>query len=135
MSRKATLPASYNRPASDLEAMPADRSPRTDDEIIAAAMTDPDNPPMSRTQLARMKRVPRTKTLRRALGLTQEDFSQRYGIPLGTLRDWEQERTEPDGAARTYLNVIAAAPELVQDIIAKERARRDAALKDLDAPR
>jgi putative transcriptional regulator len=42
-----------------------------------------------------MKRVPRVKTLRRALGLTQEEFAARFEIPLGTLRDWEQGRTEP----------------------------------------
>jgi putative transcriptional regulator len=30
-----------------------------------------------------------TKTLRRALAVTQEEFAVRYHIPLGTLRDWE----------------------------------------------
>ncbi len=57
------------------------------------------------------KRVPRTKTLRRALGLTQEEFSARYHIPLGTLRGWEQGRTEPDQPARAYLMAIAGDPE------------------------
>ena len=64
--------------------------------------------------LARMKRVPRAKTLRRALGLTQEEFAARYHIPLGTLRDWEQGRCEPDQPARAYLSVIAHDPEGVQ---------------------
>jgi putative transcriptional regulator len=58
-----------------------------------------------------MRRVPRTKTLRRAIGLTQEEFAARYHIPLGTLRDWEQGRTEPDQPARAYLTVIARDPE------------------------
>jgi putative transcriptional regulator len=40
------------------------------------------------------------KTLRRALGFTQEEFALRYQIPIGTLRDWEQGRTEPDQPAR-----------------------------------
>ena len=53
------------------------------------------------------RRVPRVKTLRRALGLTQPEFAARYQIPLGTLRDWEQGRTEPDQPARAYLRVIA----------------------------
>ena len=52
--------------------------------------------------------------LRRALGLTQEEFADRYHIPLGTLRDWEQGRCEPDQPARAYLAVIAGAPEAVQ---------------------
>jgi putative transcriptional regulator len=52
--------------------------------------------------------------LRRALGLTQEEFAARYRIPLGTLRDWEQGRSEPDQPARAYLAVIAHDPEGVR---------------------
>ena len=58
--------------------------------------------------------MPRVKTLRRALGLTQQEFAARYRIPLGTLRDWEQGRTEPDQPARAYLRVIARDPEGVR---------------------
>jgi putative transcriptional regulator len=81
------------------------------EDIEAAARIDPDAQPLTEADLARMKRVPRTKTLRRALGLTQEEFAARYHIPLGTLRDWEQGRTEPDQPARAYLTVIARDPE------------------------
>src|SRR3984893_6639396 len=52
-----------------------------------------------------MKRTPQARIIRRALGLSQEDFAARYHIPLGTLRDWEQGRAEPDQAARAYLRV------------------------------
>src|SRR5262245_32219595 len=86
----------------------------TDEEVHAAALADPDAQPLTEADLKRMKRVPRTKTLRRALGLTQEEFATRYHIPLGTLRDWEQGRTEPDQPARAYLTVIARHPEGVQ---------------------
>jgi len=58
--------------------------------------------------------VPRVKTLRRALALTQEEFAARYHIPLGTLRDWEQGRSEPDQPAKAYLTVIARDPEGVE---------------------
>jgi putative transcriptional regulator len=51
--------------------------------------------------------VPRTRTLRRALDLTQEEFAVRFQIPLGTLRDWEQGKSEPDQSARAYLRAIA----------------------------
>jgi putative transcriptional regulator len=47
------------------------------------------------------------KALRRATGLTQEEFCVRFGIPLGTLRDWEQGRSEPDKPAKAYLQAIA----------------------------
>ena len=61
-----------------------------------------------------MKRTPQVKIIRRALGISQEDFSARYHIPLGTLRDWEQGRVVPDQAARAYLTVIARDPEAVR---------------------
>ncbi len=70
--------------------------------------------PMTEEEFQRARRVPRTKTLRRALGLTQEQFAARYQIPLGTLRDWEQGRSEPDKPARAYLTVIARDPEAVR---------------------
>lgn len=60
--------------------------PMTEEEIEAAAWADPDARPFTPEELAKAKRVPRTKTLRRALGLTQEEFAARYRIPLGTLR-------------------------------------------------
>jgi putative transcriptional regulator len=87
---------------------------KTDAEVHAAALKDPDAQPLTDEDFARMKRVPRTKTLRRALGLTQEEFAARFRIPLGTLLDWEQGRTEPDQPARAYLKVIAYDPEAVR---------------------
>jgi putative transcriptional regulator len=65
-------------------------------------------------QLRGARRVPRTKTLRPALALTQEECAVRYRIPLGTLRDWEQGRCDPDQPARAYLAVIAHDPEGVK---------------------
>jgi putative transcriptional regulator len=88
--------------------------PMTDAEIEAAAADDPDARPMTAEQLATARRVPRVRTLRRALGLTQEEFAARFHIPLGTLRDWEQGRTEPDQPTRAYLKVIARDPEGVR---------------------
>ncbi|MBV9748265.1 MAG: helix-turn-helix domain-containing protein [Acetobacteraceae bacterium] len=86
----------------------------TEEEVHEAALRDPDAQPLTEDKLARMRRVPRTKALRRALGLTQEDFAARYQIPLGTLRDWEQGRAEPDKPARAYLRAIAGDPEAVR---------------------
>jgi putative transcriptional regulator len=86
----------------------------TEEEINAAALADPDNPPITPERRARFKRVPQVKSMRRALGLTQEEFSARFKIPLGTLRDWEQGKVEPDQAARAYLTVIGRDPEAVR---------------------
>ena len=66
------------------------------EEIRAAANADPDARSFTPEELAKARRVPRVRILRRALGLTQEEFAARYRIPLGTLRDWEQGCCEPD---------------------------------------
>jgi len=71
--------------------------------------------------MKRMKRTPRAKIIRRALGLSQKDFSARYHIPLGTLRDWEQGRAVPDQAARAYLTVIAREPDVVRNALKLNR--------------
>jgi putative transcriptional regulator len=86
----------------------------TDAEVHAAAMADPDAQPLTDAAMASSRRVPRTRTLRRALGLTQEEFAARYQIPLGMLRDWEQGRAEPDQPARAYLKAIAGEPAAVE---------------------
>ena len=86
----------------------------TDEQILAAAMADPDARPMTDEEWEAARPVPRTITMRRALKLSQEEFAARYHIPAGTLRDWEQGRCEPDAAARAYLRVIAREPEIVR---------------------
>ncbi|MGD0960228.1 MAG: helix-turn-helix domain-containing protein [Methylomonas sp.] len=86
----------------------------TDEEISAAAQADVDARPLTLEELKTVRRVPRVKTMRRALGITQEKFATRYHVPLGTLRDWEQGRTKPDQPTQAYLTVIAHDPEGVR---------------------
>jgi putative transcriptional regulator len=97
----------------------------TEAEIEVAAAANPDARPMTPEELRTARRVPRVKTLRRALGLTQQEFAARYHIPLGTLRDWEQGRTEPDQPARAYLTVIARDPEGAQRACQGSGSRED----------
>jgi putative transcriptional regulator len=85
--------------------------------VERAALADPDAQPLSSSELKRMKRTPQAKIIRRALGMTQEEFSERYHIPLGTLRDWEQGRATPDRPTQAYLTVIARSPESVQQAL------------------
>lgn len=88
--------------------------PITDEEVHAAALSDPDAQPLTKEDFARMKRTPRAKSIRHSLQLTQEEFASRYHIPLGTLKDWEQGRSEPDHAVYVYLRVIATMPDAVE---------------------
>jgi len=92
--------------------------PMTDAEVSAAAAADPDAKPMTPEQWQAARKVPRAKTLRRGLGLTQEEFATRFQIPIGTLRDWEQGRVEPDQAAQAYLKAIAGDAAAVQRALA-----------------
>ena len=85
--------------------------PMSPEEVERAALADPDAQPLSESDMKRMKQTPAAKIIRRALGFTQQEFAVRYRIPLGTLRDWEQGRAEPDQPTRAYLTLIARDPE------------------------
>jgi len=85
----------------------------TDEQIKAAVRDDPDAVPIGFFNLPGFHLIPNVKRLREKLGMTQDVFAATYRIPLGTLRDWEQERKIPDATARAYLTVIARAPETV----------------------
>jgi putative transcriptional regulator len=92
----------------------------TNDEIHAAALADPDAQPIplgTDEELAKigLHRQVNVKKLRERLGLTQEAFAATYRIPVGTLRDWEQRRKNPDAPARAYLIVIARNPDAVAE--------------------
>ena len=91
----------------------------TDDEVIAAALSDPDAQPLTDEQLARMKPVSPVKRLRRSLRMTQVEFADAFGIPVGTLRDWEQNRATPDAPARSLLRAIEREPETMRRLLTR----------------
>lgn len=91
----------------------------TEEEIERGIAADPDAaPPMSDAEIT----AARVRWVRKATGLTQEQFAERYRIPVGTLRDWEQGRREPDAAALAYLRVIEREPEAVARALAPPEA-------------
>jgi len=85
----------------------------TEEEIEANALSDPDNPPLSDEEFADMWSPYEARQMRARLNMTQEEFSEKFQIPLGTLRDWERGASIPDKSARTLLRVIAKEPEAV----------------------
>lgn len=99
----------------------ANLRPMTSAQVEEAAHTDAGAQPLTEEELRRMPRTPQVKIIRRALGLTQEEFAAHYEIPLGTLRDWEQGHSEPDQPARSYLKVIARNPEGVRKALVTPR--------------
>lgn len=94
----------------------------TDEEVMAAARSDPDAQPLDPEQLKRMCRVSRVKVLRQRLGMTQAEFAQAFHLPITTLRDWEQRRSTPDAPARALLLAIEREPEVMRRLLADRAA-------------
>ena len=58
------------------------------------------------------------RRVRRRVGLSQTEFARRIGVPVATVRNWEQGKRFPDGAARALLRVIEREPEAVKRALA-----------------
>jgi putative transcriptional regulator len=97
--------------ATDWQAIDA----QTDEDIARNVAADPDAAPIltDGETAAAMAR-----TVRRRLGLSQAEFAARFHVPVGTLRDWEQNRRQPDAPALAYLRVIAREPDMVARALA-----------------
>jgi putative transcriptional regulator len=57
------------------------------------------------------------KAVREKTHKTQEDFAHMIGVNVGTIRNWEQGRRKPDGAAISLLKIVSANPEYVESIL------------------
>jgi len=66
-----------------------------------------------------MAAPPSVRDLRRRARLTQQEFAARLGVPVETIRNWEQGKRMPRGPARALLAVIAHAPETVFAALAR----------------
>lgn len=85
----------------------------TDEEITAAALSDPDNPLLTDEEIERAHLALYVRRVRVDLGMTQKSFAERFGIPAATLQQWETARRTPDRTSLSYLRVIASMPEQV----------------------
>jgi putative transcriptional regulator len=63
---------------------------------------------------------PAVRELRLRAKLTQVEFAARLGVPLETIRNWEQGKRSPRGSARALLTVIAREPEMVFAALARQ---------------
>jgi putative transcriptional regulator len=63
--------------------------------------------------------LPGVRDLRRRARLTQQEFAERLGVPVETIRNWEQGKRMPRGPARALLAVIAHAPDTVFAALAR----------------
>ena len=87
----------------------------SDEDIAAAARSDPDNPPLTADELKRIGAARRVRAVRMRSGLSQTEFARAFHINVARLRDLEQGRTQADRALlRPWAMVIDEAPDTVR---------------------
>jgi putative transcriptional regulator len=92
-------------------------APTTGLDVSAPSLAPP-----AMTAAARLEEAmtaPAVRDLRRRARLTQQQFAARLGVPVETIRNWEQGKRMPRGPARALLAVIAHAPETVFAALAR----------------
>ncbi len=77
-------------------------------------------PAVDGTQAGRNNVADYSRGLRGRSRLTQAEFAARIGVPIETVRNWEQGKRSPRGPARALLKVIEKAPDLVFAALADE---------------
>jgi putative transcriptional regulator len=86
--------------------------------LALPAVSSVAHPPISAVP-GQASSAPAVRDLRRRARLTQLEFASRLGVPVETIRNWEQGKRMPRGPARALLAVIAHAPETVFSALAK----------------
>ena len=89
----------------------------SEDDIARQVAEDPDTAPEITLDM-----LIAPKNLRRRLDMTQEQFAEALGIPVATLRNWEQRCNAIDPAARSLLILVARDPEGTLAALAAARA-------------
>jgi len=86
----------------------------TEDDIRRHAIEDGEDPdaPLAHHELT----IP-ARAVREKLGLSQEAFAKALNIPVGTIRNWEQNRVKPDPAARALLLILYRQPKVALDAL------------------
>src|SRR5271155_559933 len=89
----------------------SERALSTDPQSIARAAHDAANHDAARANDVRFQDATYARSVRGSTGLTQTAFAARIGVPVETVRNWEQGKRSPRGPARALLKVIEQAPE------------------------
>ena len=58
--------------------------------------------------------APDVRTIREAAQISQSQFAKLIGVNLRTLQNWEQQRTQPTGPARSLLKIVASNPRAIE---------------------
>ena len=91
----------------------------TDEEVTAAAESDPDNPPLTYEEALRLRAKRLVRRAREQAGMSQAKFAETFDVSLGRLRDLEQGRNTPDRVLVAYIALVADDPERAQRVVAE----------------
>lgn len=80
----------------------------TEEEIRRHQVEDGEDPD---APLPPFRPAPDVRAIRMQLGMTQEVFAKAIGVPVATVRNWEQSRTSMDPAVRSLLRVVEREPD------------------------
>ena len=86
--------------------------------IFSADPSDPEDFDVSSEAMGRGQRARLIRKTRTDLGLSQSEFANRFHVPVGTLRDWEQSRVTAPDFAVAYVQVIGQHPDIVAQAVA-----------------
>jgi putative transcriptional regulator len=81
-----------------------------------------DNPEWDDSNSRPIDTIGKVKVARARLLASQADFAALLGIPVATLQNWEQRRTEPDPVARTLIDLVFDDPEGMRERLLKRKA-------------
>ncbi len=88
----------------------------TEEEIRRHQVEDGEDPD---APLPLFRPAPDVRAIRMQLGMTQEVFAKAIGVPVATVRNWEQSRTSMDPAVRSLLRVVEREPDAALRALAK----------------
>jgi putative transcriptional regulator len=94
----------------------------SDKDIARQIRENPDAAPdmsaaLRNGEMRRPIKPSQIRAVRRKTGLSQSRFAARLHLSVATIRNWEQGRTRPDGAAITLLTVIDRKPKMVMQAL------------------
>jgi putative transcriptional regulator len=96
------------------------------ERYVDAPSISPDRPMPALRPIERPVDAAYAKNVRSATRLTQAEFAARIGVPIETVRNWEQGKRSPRGPARALLKLIDQVPDVAFSVLGPSRPQRPA---------
>ena len=87
--------------------------PEADQRVLSPPVAPERAPPVDAGYARRIRSQTR---------LTQAEFAARIGVPIETVRNWEQGKRQPRGPARALLKLLDEAPDVAFSVLGRKSA-------------